>query len=305
MGAADLLRMIFFPGDATYSTVSDMPVDVSPRYVVDENIIPFRSVRKPELTPIRAVDVVLRTPLKSWAPVRGRARNIPELPGQMGTRLFPLGSDPDIKRTGFSGTVPTLNRTFSGLGNGLGAEVEPSFLPPGEEFPDTRIMNCVASASMPKTCYSCCETSFPRRPFKRHRCKKKCDTKFVGPQPGPSPVPGVSGFGYNPGYIYNDKYALVPAYTNPLTGRKNYSPGFGSAADCAPGQNYDPETGECFGIKRFTPEYFIVGPNQPSGGGQKKGSCGSWFQDPDTGCGMDMLKVGLIGAGILMVVMKS
>lgn len=289
----DALKTVLLPGDISTTTVSDLPVDTSPRYVVEQEIIPFRSVRSPLLTPIRDVQPVLRTPIKDFAPVSGRIRNIPSLPGQEGSRMLPYG-DPDMRTTGFSGLTPTINRSFGAVGLGQGDSF-PSPIP----IEGTRIMQCVGSSFSEKQCGACCDRSFKNNPSKRHRCKNRCSAKhykpIIPPLP-PSGLPSASSQGSLPsssflglgGRYYSDGKRSIWQ-----KGGFGYSPGAWLLATnplVASAQPY---------VESQWQQLVGDGGGAPSGG-----QCSNWFQNPKAGCQTDMVKIGLIAAAIFLVTMK-
>ncbi len=308
----DALKTVLLPGDISTTTVSDLPVDASPRYVVEQEIIPFRSVRSPLLTPIRDVQPVLRTPIKNFAPVRGRIRNIPSLPGQEGTRMMPYG-DADMKATGFSGLTSTMNRSYGAVGTGLDSSY-PAPIP----IEESRVQRCLRNYSLP-ACASCCDQF--QNPSKRKRCLNKCNAKF---RPLPSDDGGIVS------------HTPLPPSNNPLLSNRSafgqfvspsewiaakWGQSAGSSAPMHPGSHQRSARRGTYQTKRgffglgYSPNLFMTSvasnpdaaawwiknmPDPSSGGGQQ-GQCKSWFQNPKANCETDMVKIGLIAAAVFLV----
>lgn len=310
------LRLFLFPGDITRSTSSDAPVDVSPRYSVEQDIIPFRSVRSPSLTPVRDVCPVARTPIQDIPKTGGRVRNVPSLPGDIGNLLYPYAGDTgDVSNqiTGFSGVTPTLNR---------------SIVPGGWVYSKSyfgrhpsRIRDCVSRSSTQLGCVLCCN-SLRREP--EDRCRRKCVKAFPTEESAPpgSSLPG--GFTLPPmpptsqQQIGMSGTGLVRRHVSSYPyHRSSHRETFG-AVDCPPGEMLF----SYWGFSRCGP---IPGGGNVRGSGDAvqggnvdvevvgadpakcRDKSVPWFYSYNQQkgeCGVDVLKAGLIGLAVLLVVMK-
>lgn len=85
MDGGNCMSLFLFADNSTDEHIarmvdSELPVYSSPTYVIENTWIPFRSVKKPELTPIRDVMPVAMTltPIRNVKPHPAMQRNIPE-----------------------------------------------------------------------------------------------------------------------------------------------------------------------------------------------------------------------------------